>query len=237
MQHSPAVRQSVQPTPSVRPSARPRPPATQAKHKDLHIQNQTLQAELDKKLKDTKSKKVKQLEQVVSQFQAEEDEVVAQVETAKSKLLRTDANLVKSKKKSSQLNIELGELKILLEGMKDINIAGPSKGGALRTAGQQGVKAQQYLSPQQRAQQEAAANADARAKAQADARQAKVDANELAKFLDQAGLVKYTDAIIQDGIASLKMLKGLSKNALIETCRNARMNSGDAQKLLKAVLG
>jgi uncharacterized coiled-coil DUF342 family protein len=96
--------------------------ALEAKYKDMHIQNTTLQAELEKKLKDTDSKKVKELKNTVFQFGAERDEVVAQVEESKAKLKKTEGLLVKAKKKASQLNIELGELKIMLEGMKSIEI-------------------------------------------------------------------------------------------------------------------
>merc|ERR1719198_2890062 len=103
--------------------------ALEAKYKDMHIQNTTPQAELEKKLKDTDSKKVKELKNTVFQFSAEREEVVAQVEEAKAKLKKTEALLIKAKKKASQLNIELGELKILLEGMKNINVGEPAAGG------------------------------------------------------------------------------------------------------------
>eukprot|EP00941_MAST-03F_sp_MAST-3F-sp1_P004211 g4211.t1 len=96
--------------------------ALEAKHKDMHIQNTTLQVELEKKLKDKDSKKVKELKNTVFQFECERDEVVAQVEETKMKLKRTDNFLLAAKKKAAQLNIELGELKILLEGMKNISI-------------------------------------------------------------------------------------------------------------------
>ncbi len=100
--------------------------ALEAKHKDMHIQNTTLQAELEKKLQDTDSKKVKELKNTVFQFKCERDEVVAQVEETKLKLKKTDLFLAASKKKAAQLNIELGELKILLEGMKNISINDPT---------------------------------------------------------------------------------------------------------------
>merc|ERR1719446_1896005 len=102
--------------------------ALEAKYKDMKIQNVTLSAELKKKLADTDSKKVKELKNTVFQFSAEAEEVQAQVEESKAKLKKTETLLVKAKKKASQLNIELGELKILLEGMKNINVGEPSGG-------------------------------------------------------------------------------------------------------------
>merc|ERR1719261_929266 len=74
--------------------------ALEAKYKDMHIQNTTLQAELEKKLQDTDSKKVKELKNTVFQFSAEAEEVQAQVEESKSKLKRTEMLLVKAKKKA-----------------------------------------------------------------------------------------------------------------------------------------
>ena len=47
----------------------------EAKAKELHIQNTTLQAELKKKMADTDSKKVKELKNTVFQFTQEMEEV------------------------------------------------------------------------------------------------------------------------------------------------------------------
>lgn len=94
--------------------------AVQAKNKDLDIQNLTLKEELKKKMSDTDSKKVKELKNTVWQFKEERDAIVEQVEDIKSKMRHVTKMLDKSKKKGSQLNIELGELKILLEGIREI---------------------------------------------------------------------------------------------------------------------
>ena len=91
-----------------------------AKCKELHIQNQTLSAEWEKKKLDTDSKKVKALKNTVFQFQSELEETEAQVNESKAKLKKTETLLVKAKTKANQLNIELGELKILLEAMHSI---------------------------------------------------------------------------------------------------------------------
>lgn len=96
--------------------------ALEAKYKDMNIQNVTLKTELGKKLKDTDSKKIKELKNTVFQFEEERNTVIEQVEEAKMKLKRTELLLGKAKKKGAQLNIELGELKIMLEGMKSIEI-------------------------------------------------------------------------------------------------------------------
>merc|ERR1719198_2121533 len=92
--------------------------AMESKLKDVTIQNQTLEVELEKKLKDTDSKKVKELKNTLFQFTKERDTVVDQVEEAKAKLKKTIKLLEQATHKSAQLNIELGELKIILEGMK-----------------------------------------------------------------------------------------------------------------------
>merc|ERR1711990_1005517 len=77
--------------------------AVTAKCKDLEIQNLTLAEELKKK------------------FKEERDAIVEQVEDIRSKMRHVTKMLDLSKKKSSQLNIELGELKILLEGIREID--------------------------------------------------------------------------------------------------------------------
>jgi len=94
--------------------------AVMAKCKDLDIQNMTLKEELKKKLEDTDSKKVKELKNTVWQFKEERDAIVEQVEDIRSKMRHVTKMLDLSKKKASQLNIELGELKILLEGIREI---------------------------------------------------------------------------------------------------------------------
>jgi len=97
--------------------------AVTAKCKDLNIQNLTLAEELKKKLTDTDSKKVKELKNTVWQFKEERDAIVEQVEDIRSKMRHVTKMLDLSKKKASQLNIELGELKILLEGIREIDTA------------------------------------------------------------------------------------------------------------------
>merc|ERR1711998_827341 len=92
--------------------------AMESKLKDYTIQKQTLEVELEKKLKDTDSKKVKELKNTFFQFTEERDTVVDQVEEAKAQLKRTIKLLAAARTKAAQLNIELGELKIILEGMK-----------------------------------------------------------------------------------------------------------------------
>jgi len=94
--------------------------AVMAKCKDLEIQNLTLKEELKKKLEDVDSKKVKELKNTVWQFKEERDAIVEQVEDIRSKMRHVTKMLDLSKKKASQLNIELGELKILLEGIRGI---------------------------------------------------------------------------------------------------------------------
>merc|ERR1719409_116118 len=73
--------------------------ALEAKYKDMNIQNVTLKTELTKKMKDTDSKKIKELKNTVFQFTEERDTVIEQVEEAKYKLKITETLLVKAKKK------------------------------------------------------------------------------------------------------------------------------------------
>merc|ERR1711871_1370096 len=94
--------------------------AMESKYKEFQIQNQTLQSELEEKLKDTDSKKVKQMKSIVFQFREERDAIVEQVELTRMNLRNCKKNLEKCKDKSAMLNIELGELKILLESVQEI---------------------------------------------------------------------------------------------------------------------
>lgn len=85
------------------------------KFQEQSILNQTLAKELDDKTKDTDSKKIKGLKNTVFQFTEEKNVVQAQVEETRSKLRQAKQRYEEMTKKVSQLNIELGELKILLE--------------------------------------------------------------------------------------------------------------------------
>lgn len=89
--------------------------AIQGKFQEQSILNQTLGKELGDKLKDTDSKKVKGLKNTVFQFNEEKAVVIQQVEDTKSKLRQAKQRYGEMHAKVNQLNIELGELKILLE--------------------------------------------------------------------------------------------------------------------------
>jgi len=85
------------------------------KYQEQSILNQTLTKELEEKTKDTDSKKIKGLKNTLFQFTEEKDVVQAQVEETRSKLRQAKQRYSEMSHKVSQLNIELGELKILLE--------------------------------------------------------------------------------------------------------------------------
>jgi len=93
------------------------------KFQEQDILSATLKKELDEKMKDTDSKKIKGLKNTVFQFNEEKDVVLGQVEETKSKLRIAKKRYAQMNTKTSQLNIELGELKILLEACRGIEIA------------------------------------------------------------------------------------------------------------------
>jgi Ca2+-binding EF-hand superfamily protein len=85
------------------------------KWKDVRILNATLEAELARKQGDTDSKEVKVLKDTVFQFSAEREEVRGEVDRAKKRLRELNEQVARSDAKCSKLNVELGELKLLLE--------------------------------------------------------------------------------------------------------------------------
>jgi len=89
--------------------------AVEQRFQEQSILSQTLAKELQEKTEDTDSKKVKGLRNTVFQFNEEKMVVVGQVEDTKSKLRMCKMRYSQMNNKVSQLNIELGELKILLE--------------------------------------------------------------------------------------------------------------------------
>eukprot|EP00941_MAST-03F_sp_MAST-3F-sp1_P000180 g180.t1 len=90
------------------------------KGKDAEIQSNTLKKELQLKKKASESKKVKAMENIVYQFQCEWEDVQKQLQQTRSKLATVDDELERAKEKTSQLHIEMGELKITLEGIQQI---------------------------------------------------------------------------------------------------------------------
>merc|ERR1712196_61818 len=86
------------------------------------ILHSTLSKELAAKLEDTDSKKIKGLKNTVFQFGAERDTIVQQVEETKSKLRLCTIREKECRNKCSQLNVELGELKILLDAMRKYDL-------------------------------------------------------------------------------------------------------------------
>merc|ERR1712166_703792 len=100
----------------------------------------TLEVEKAKKEKDTDSKKVKALANTLFQFSEENETVKTQVEDAKIALKKVDFMLNKATKKSASLNIELGELKIILEGMKHSKLDLSAKAQTPLELGIQAVK-------------------------------------------------------------------------------------------------
>jgi len=92
------------------------------KFQEQDILSATLKKELDEKMKDTDSKKIKGLKNTVFQFNEEKDVVLGQVEETKSKLRIAKKRYAQMNTKTSQLNIELGELKILLEACRGIEM-------------------------------------------------------------------------------------------------------------------
>jgi len=87
----------------------------ESKYQEQSILSQTLAKELKEKTDDTDSKKIKGLKNTVFQFNEEKTVVVEQVEDTRSKLRQAQSRYTQMHHKVSQLNIELGELKILLE--------------------------------------------------------------------------------------------------------------------------
>jgi len=90
--------------------------ALESRFQEQNILSQTLAKELKERTEDTDSKKVKGLRNTVFQFNEEKTVVVDQVEDTRSKLRMAKLRYTQMNSKVSQLNIELGELKILLEG-------------------------------------------------------------------------------------------------------------------------
>lgn len=84
----------------------------------------TLTKEFEDKMNDTDSKKIKGLKNTVFQFNEEKDVVIAQVEETKAKMRQAKQRYEEMHKKVSQLNIELGELKILLEACSRVENQG-----------------------------------------------------------------------------------------------------------------
>jgi len=97
------------------------------KFQEQDILASTLQKELDEKTKDTDSKKVKGLKNTVFQFTEEKSVIEDQVEETKSKLRQATVRYAKMHEKVSQLSIELGELKILLEDCKGMEVCFPGE--------------------------------------------------------------------------------------------------------------
>jgi len=85
------------------------------KYQEQSILTQTLGKELEDKEGDTDSKKVKGLRNTVFQFNEEKEVIVEQVAEVQMKLRQATTRQQAMSLKCDQLNIELGELKILLE--------------------------------------------------------------------------------------------------------------------------
>eukprot|EP00941_MAST-03F_sp_MAST-3F-sp1_P004587 g4587.t1 len=85
------------------------------KYKSIMIINMTLDAEVARKRNDSDSKQVKVLKNQVFQFEEELKEAKREVNESKKKIKTLDDQILKSQKKCAQLNIELGEMKIILE--------------------------------------------------------------------------------------------------------------------------
>jgi uncharacterized coiled-coil DUF342 family protein len=94
--------------------------ALEAKAREEAILAQTLGKELADKAADVDSKKVKEMRSIVFQFRCEQEDIEAQVQTTRDKLARADRDLEQAAKKTAQLNVEMGELKLLLEKIAGI---------------------------------------------------------------------------------------------------------------------
>jgi hypothetical protein len=87
--------------------------------KDERIQRQTLRHAVAVHKGDVESAKVKQLRATVRMFEAEAEEVDGETRRTRARLAETEARIVAARERRRTLNVELGELKILLQGVKD----------------------------------------------------------------------------------------------------------------------
>ena len=108
--------------------------ALNAKREDAIIQSKTLHKELKLKMADTDSAEIKEMKSVVFNFQCEKEDIEKQVKASRERLMTIEKDLVAAASKTSQLNIELGELKLMLESIQNIGSGGDG-GGSERAGG------------------------------------------------------------------------------------------------------